>query len=117
MSRLLAPARIIMPSRVRLTTAYRPIATTMQASDENTRYHGIGHQLAEAKAAGQPGRRGDAVHVVADEEAARFLEHQDQGVGHQHLLQVVALVEEAEERPLEQVAEDDREHHADQRAG
>src|SRR5204863_455937 len=34
MSRLLAPARIIMPSRVRLTTAYSASATTRHAADD-----------------------------------------------------------------------------------
>ena len=77
------------------------------------RYHGYAISSPSAKAAGEPRRRGDAVDVVADEQAAQLLEHQDQRVGHQHLLQVVALVEEAEERPLEQVAEHRREQHAD----
>src|SRR5436190_17961785 len=40
MSRLLAPARIIIPSRVRLTTQYSAPATTMQAADAKSRYHG-----------------------------------------------------------------------------
>ena len=40
MSRLLAPARIIMPRRVRFTTTYSATATTRQASDAKTRYHG-----------------------------------------------------------------------------
>src|SRR6187399_914808 len=53
------------------------------------------HQAAEMEAAGQPFRRRDAVHVVAESEAAQLLEDEDQRVGEQHLLQVVALVEEA----------------------
>ncbi len=40
MSRLLAPARIIMPSRVRLTTQYSPTASTMHAAEAKSRYHG-----------------------------------------------------------------------------
>ena len=56
---------------------------------------------------------GDAVHVVADDEAAQLLEHEDESVGQQHLLQVVALVEMREERPLEHDAEQHREHDAD----
>ena len=40
MSRLLAPARIIMPRRVRLTTQYSATASTMQAADAKRRYQG-----------------------------------------------------------------------------
>ena len=47
------------------------------------------------------------MHVVADEHRARFLEHEDQRVRHQHLLQVLPVVQEAEERPLERVTEGD----------
>ena len=48
------------------------------------------------------------MHVVANEDAAQLLEHQDQPVRHQHLLQMFALVQEAEEAPLEQITERDR---------
>jgi hypothetical protein len=58
------------------------------------------------------GRR-NPVHVVADDQTAQFLEHQDQAIGHQHLLQMLTLVEEAEEGPLEHIAEQHREHEAD----
>ena len=47
MSRLLAPARIIMPSRVRLTTQYSAERDTMQATDANTPVPRVRHQLAE----------------------------------------------------------------------
>ncbi|KAJ8138518.1 hypothetical protein OY671_008269, partial [Metschnikowia pulcherrima] len=43
--------------------------------------------------------------VVADQDAAQLLEHQDQAVGHQHSSQVVAAVQVAEERRLQQIAE------------
>ena len=102
-----------MPSRVRCDAEEQRARRRRQAAETNRRYHGIAHQSAERKRAGEPGGRGDAVHVVADEEAAQLLEDEDQPVGQQHLLQVVALVEEAEERPLEQVAEGDREHDAE----
>jgi hypothetical protein len=46
-----------------------------------------------------------AVHVIAHQQRARFLEDQDQRVGHQHLLQVVAFVQVAVEGPFQQVAE------------
>ncbi len=39
-SRLLAPARIIIPSRVRLTSQYSATPTTTQAADANSRYTG-----------------------------------------------------------------------------
>ena len=112
MSRLLAPARIIMPSRVRLTTQYSASATTMQADRREHAVPGVGHQLAEREAAGEPGRRRHAVHVVADEQAARFLEDEDQRIRHQHLLQVFTLVEVAEEHPFEHEAEQRRQQHA-----
>src|SRR5438105_2634557 len=49
MSRLLAPARIIMPRRVRLTTQYRPQATSTQAAEANSRYHGYDISSPSAK--------------------------------------------------------------------
>ena len=49
MSRLLAPARIIMPSRVRLTTQYSASATGMHATDANTRYQGYDIRSPSAK--------------------------------------------------------------------
>ncbi len=52
------------------------------------------------------GCRKDTVHVVTQQQASNLLEDEDQTVGHQYLLQVVTLVEEAEERPLEEVAKD-----------
>ena len=67
MSRLLAPARIIMPSRVRLTTAYSASATTMHAADANTRYHGYDISPPSAKPPASQRRRRHAVHVVADQ--------------------------------------------------
>ena len=75
---------------------------------------GVGHHVGQREAAGQPRGHRDAVHLVADEDAAQFLEHEDEPVRHQHLLQVLTLVEIAEEHPLEQVAERHRERHADQ---
>ena len=39
-SRLLAPARIIMPSRVRASTKYSPSATAMHTAEMNKRYIG-----------------------------------------------------------------------------
>ena len=116
MSRLLAPARIIMPSRVRLTTAYSASATTMQAAEANTRYQGYDISSPSAKLPASQAGALHAVHVVADEQAAHLLEDEDQRVGHQHLLQVFALVEVAEEHPFEQEAEQRRQQHADQRA-
>ena len=107
-----------MPSRVRLTTAY----SAERDDDAGDRRE---HAVPRDSDISSPRRKlpasqagaGDAVHVVADEQAAHLLEDEDQRVGHQHLLQVVALVEEAEEHPLEQVAEHDREHDADDAAG
>ena len=49
MSRLLAPARIIMPRRVRLTTQYSASATTRHATDAKTRYHGYSIRPPSAK--------------------------------------------------------------------
>ena len=39
-SRLVLPARIIMPSRVRVSTRYMPIASTMHTAEMNNRYTG-----------------------------------------------------------------------------
>jgi hypothetical protein len=50
------------------------------------------------------------VHVVVDQDAAQFLEDEDQSIGHQHLLQMVALVQVRHEQPLEQIAEYHRQH-------
>jgi hypothetical protein len=52
------------------------------------------------------------VHVVTDDHAAQFLEDEDEAVGHQHLLQVLALVQVAVEDPLEHVAQQHGQHHA-----
>jgi hypothetical protein len=71
----------------------------MHAAEAKSRYH-------------EPCRHLDAVHVVAHEDGAQLLEHQNEPVGHEHLLQVVALVKVAEEGPFEHVAEDGRQHHA-----
>ena len=55
--------------------------------------------------------------VVAHENAAQFLEDEDQPVRHQYLLQMLALVKIADEAPFERVAEDDREHETDGERG
>ena len=57
-------------------------------------------------------RHRDAVHVVAPDDAAQLLGDQDQAVGEQHLVEVVAPVEPADQQPLEQHADRDREHDA-----
>jgi hypothetical protein len=106
MSRLLAPARIIMPSRVFCTTGVERERDDEARRRREDAVPRVLHQGAEAKAAAEPRRRRHAVDVVADEDRAQLLEDEDERVGQQHLLEVVALVEEAEERPLEQVAED-----------
>ena len=43
----------------------------------------------------------DAVDVVADQDAAQLLEHQDQAEGEQHLVQMVAAVQAADQQPLQ----------------
>ena len=101
-----------MPSRVCATTPYRPAASARQHDRDEHPVHRVAHQLAEREGAGQPGRCLHAVHVVADQQPAQLLEDEDQRIGHQHLLQVLALVEEAEEGPLQQVAEQHRQQHA-----
>ena len=55
-------------------------------------------------------RNRDAMDVVVDENAAQLLEDEDQPVGQQHLLQMIALVELREQRPLEKQAEQDGQH-------
>ena len=57
-----------------------------------------------------------AVNVVADDQAAQLLEDQDESVGEQHLLEVVALVEMREQRPFEERAEQHRQDHAQRRS-
>jgi hypothetical protein len=89
-----------------------------QAGDGGEQVVGrIGHHAAQRHAAGQPLRRLHAVHLVADQDAAQLLEHQDQRIGHQDLLQVVALVEETEEHPFQHEAEQGREQHAGHQHG
>ena len=53
------------------------------------------------------------MHVVADDQAAEFLEHEDESVGQQHLLEVIALVEMRDEGPFEHDAEQHGQHDAD----
>ena len=53
-----------------------------------------------------------AVHVVAPQDGAHFLEDVDQAEGQQHLVEVVAVVEVAEQQPLQHQPEDDRQHRA-----
>ena len=54
------------------------------------------------------------MHVIASQDAAYFLGHQDQRIRHQHLLEVVALVQVAEEQPFEDEAEQRGQRHAGQ---
>jgi hypothetical protein len=49
------------------------------------------------------------MHVVAPDQAAQFFENQYQAVGEQHLVEVVALVEVAEQQALQRHAE----HHGE----
>jgi hypothetical protein len=80
----------------------------MQARRREQAVHRVGHQLAQRHRAGQPVGRLHAVHVVAHQQRAQLLEDQDQRIGHQHLLQVVAFVQVAVEGPFQQVAEQRR---------
>ncbi len=59
-------------------------------------------------------RNVDAVHVVAEHQAARLLQRQDEPVGQQHLIEMVARVKRAEQQRLEQQAEGDGERHRQQ---
>ncbi len=52
------------------------------------------------------------MHIVVDQDAAQFLEDQDEAVGHQHLLQMIALIQVRNEQPLEHVSENHREDEA-----
>ena len=45
------------------------------------------------------------MHVVADDEAAQLLENQNQPERQQHLLQMVAAVQAADQRPFENESE------------
>ena len=86
MSRLLAPARIIMPSRVLVDHQYSATASTMQATEGEYAVPGA-HQ--------PPSLKPPASHAGASRRArrcpprrAQVLEDQDQRIGHQHPLQV-----------------------------
>ena len=99
-----------MPSRVRRISTY----SKRRQHDAHRRHeqpvHRVGERIGERQRPVKDVGHVDAVHVVADDEAAQFLEHQDQAVGQQHLLQVVALVQVAEQRPFENDAQHDRKH-------
>src|SRR5204863_5944744 len=58
-------------------------------------------------------RHRNTVNVIADEYAAQFFENQDQTVRKQHLLEMVALVQMREQRPLEEDAKQNREDDAE----
>ena len=105
-----------MPSRVRVKTKYIPSASASHTPQIKSRYTGYCFTSLNATMPASK-RRLHAVDVVADQKAAQFLKDQNQAVGHQHLLQVFTLVEEAEEGPLEHIAEQNREHQADRQRG
>src|ERR1035437_833090 len=79
--------------------------------------HRISHQIAQRHGASQEIGRLDTMHVVTHQQTAQLFEHQNQTVGHQHLLQVLTLIQEAEECPFEQVAQQYREHQSEQQRG
>ena len=54
------------------------------------------------------------MHIVAHEDGAQAFKHQNQAIGHQHLLQVIAFVEKTEECPFEKIAQHHGQHHTDQ---
>ena len=78
---------------------------------------GVGHHVSQRNAAVQDVGRRHAVHVVAHQQAAQLFKHQNQTIGHQHLLQVFAFVQEAEKRPLQKIAKQHRQHHPHQQCG
>ena len=53
------------------------------------------------------------MHVVAEEDAPELFENQDQAEGEQHLIEVVALVQTAEQRNLQQHADNERDADAE----
>ena len=75
------------------------------------------HHAHEGEAAGQPGRLFHAMHIVVHKDGAQAFEHQNQAVGHQHLLQVITLVEKAEEGPFQKIAEHHGDKYAEQQHG
>ena len=89
----------------------------MQATDAKTRYHGYCISPPSEKLPASHDGAGTPCTSLPTTRLPQLLEDQDERVSHQHLLQVVALVEEAEEHPLEQVAEDRGEHDADDEPG
>ncbi len=54
------------------------------------------------------------MHVVAPDHAAQLLEDQDQAVGEQHLVEVVAFIEAADHQPFQCHAEYDGKRNADE---
>ena len=61
----------------------------------NSRYTGYESVLGQRQRCRRERRDRDAVHIVADEDAAQLLEHEDQAEGQQHLVQMVASVQPA----------------------
>lgn len=57
------------------------------------------------------------MHFVAEREAAQFLEDQNQAVGHQHLLQMVARIKKTEQQFFQQIAEAECQHTAEHDRG
>jgi len=76
--------------------------------------HRVGHVVGEGDGSGERLRDGHAVDVVAPEDGAHLLEHIDQPERQQHLVQVVALVEVAEQQLLQQQPESHRDHRTSQ---
>src|SRR5690606_12681309 len=65
----------------------------------------ISHDLAQRNGAGQPVWSGHAMHVVAHGQTTQFFKDQNQAVGHEHLLQMIAAIQETEESPFQEITQ------------
>jgi len=111
-SRLDAPARTSMPMRVRATRRYRSAATAAPTPMMRRRYAGRTSRAAAHRAGKRRGHR--QRHVRAPDDADRLVEDQDERESREHLRQVIARVQRAKHRHLEEHADGrgrgDREH-------
>ena len=62
----------------------------------------VGEIIGELERAAQEFRRRDRMHVLAEQDLAHLVEHEDQAVAEQHLRQMIAAVEPLDEQAFEQ---------------
>ena len=109
-SRLLLPARIIMPMRVLWITKYSRAGDDQANSGDEQTVDRIGKRFGERDRKIEQRRHRHAVDFIAEKNAAQFFEDQDQAEGEQHLIEMIALVKPAENRRLQQETDAEGDH-------